>query len=172
MCYDMSSALVFELLCKFVNGKIGLLSNVCLCNFRGTLGEEFCVLRKKLFSDVGKNGFFLDWQKHLGNVLSAGRSPGGRNLIVKQVWAAAVGLNSIGVATSPSNICRISGAPHQATPGARAFTSMAHKGASEVEKDVTRQLKIDVAGKAVEVVGVSGVSDTDIRYFPVLVCLQ
>lgn len=42
---------------------------------------------------------------------------------------------------------------------------MAHKGASEVEKDATGHLKIDVAGKAVKVVGVSGVSDTDIRYF-------
>ena len=42
---------------------------------------------------------------------------------------------------------------------------MAHKGASEVEKDATGHPKIDVAGKAVKVVGVSGVSDTDIRYF-------
>ena len=41
-----------------------------------------------------------------------------------------------------------------------------------MEKDVTCQLKIDVVGKAVEVVGVSGVSDTDIKYFPILICLQ
>jgi hypothetical protein len=86
--------------------------------------------------------------------------------MVKQVWAAAVVFDSVGFASSSSDICRISRAPHQAFSGARAIvTSMAHKGASEVEKDATAHLKIDVAGKAVEVVGVSGVSDTDIRYF-------
>ncbi|KAG0610563.1 hypothetical protein M758_7G075600 [Ceratodon purpureus] len=104
-------------------------------------------------------------RKHVGNALLAGRrSYGSRDLIGKQVWAAAVVFNSIGVASSPSGICRITRAPHQAFPEARALiTSMAHKGASEVEKDASGHLKIDVAGKSVEVVGVSGVSDTDIR---------
>lgn len=104
----------------------------------------------------------------------AGRSScGSRNLFVKQAWAVAVILNSIGVASSSSNICRVSRAPLQAIPGARALiNTMAHKGASEVEKDTAEHLNIDVAGKAIEVVGVSGVSDTDIRCIPVLVHFQ
>lgn len=86
------------------------------------------------------------------------------------MWALAVVCSTSGVTPASNNICRISRVPHQAFSGSRALiSSMAHKGVSEVEKDGGGYLQIDVAGKAVEVAGVSGVSDTDIRYITVLV---
>jgi len=74
--------------------------------------------------------------------------------------------NTSGVTSASNSICRIS---RQDFSGSRSvFTSMAHKGVSE--NDASGHVQINVAGKVVEVVGVSGVSDTDIRCITVLVC--
>uniref|UniRef100_A0A7I4F4V7 Nudix hydrolase domain-containing protein n=3 Tax=Physcomitrium patens TaxID=3218 RepID=A0A7I4F4V7_PHYPA len=81
------------------------------------------------------------------------------------VCTVAIISNKGFVTAAPNNICRIGRGPHQAFASSRALiTSMAHKEASNVEdpSGSVENEKIEVAGQHVEVVGVPGISSTDI----------
>lgn len=103
------------------------------------------------------------WQIDLGRaLLSASVSKSSKNVSGNQARAL---VSKIGGPPLQRSLCRSRQRFEQVLWSSRAtITAMAYKGVSERVTNDRGKVSIDVAGKSVEVVGVSGLSEADVRH--------